>query len=131
MLDLPTPPLPEAIAITVVALPSAKGDGRAGPPATLWRRARRSSSVMVSRVTRTASTPGSGASASLTRRWISAFSGQPATVSLMPTSTCPRLIRMSPTMPRSTIERRSSGSWTGRSAAITASRSMAPRPPIT
>ena len=52
--------------------------------------------------------------------WISFFSGQPGTVSAMSTPTTP-LPRMSTlrTMPRSTIERCSSGSWTGRSASMT------------
>ncbi len=42
-------------------------------------------------VTWTVSIPGSGARASLTRRWISAFRGQPATVRRMATTTRPSL----------------------------------------
>ena len=61
MLDLPTPPLPEAMPMTVVRLPASKGEGRSSPPVRPARRARRSSSVMVSRVTCTTSTPGHAA----------------------------------------------------------------------
>ena len=51
------------------------------------------------------------ASASVTRRWISAFSGQPAMVRRMVTAHAPAVPRAtSPTMPRSTMLRCSSGS---------------------
>ena len=112
-LDLPTPPLPLAMPMTVVALPSWNGDGRSCAPRPA-RRPRRSSSLITSMVTWTVSTPGSGARASVTRRWISAFSGQPATVSRMATATRPSRTSTSPTIPRSTIERCSSGSCTSR-----------------
>ena len=56
-LDLPTPPLPLAMPITVVALPSWNGDGRSCAPRPA-RRPRRSSSLITSMVTWTVSTPG-------------------------------------------------------------------------
>ncbi len=121
MLDLPTPPLPEAMPITRVRDPSVNGDGRPGPPPTEVRRPSRSSSVMVSSVTWMASTPGSTSIAAVTRRWISAFRGQPATVSLMATETRPPSTSMWPTMPRATMLRRSSGSSTASSAVRTVS----------
>ncbi len=107
--------------MTVVALPSWKGDGRSSPVSPA-RRPRRSSSVITSIVTRMPSTPGSGASASVTRRWISALSGQPATVRRIATTIRPSLTSRSPTIPRSTMLRCSSGSCTSRRAASAASR---------
>ena len=64
--------------------------------------------------------------ASVTRRWISLRSGQPATVS----ATCTRhrrspSMRTSRTMSRSTMLRCSSGSSTGRSASMTSARGLA------
>ena len=122
MLDLPTPPLPEAMPMTVVRLPSWNGEGRPAPaPPRPARMARRSSSVMASIVTCTPATPSRPERAWVTRRWISAFSGQPATVRRMATRTRPSSTATSPTIPRSTMLRCSSGSWTSRRAVIAAS----------
>ena len=62
MLDLPTPPLPDATPMTVVRLPAWNGEGRSSPVMSPWRRRLRSSSVMASIVTWIVATPGSGAS---------------------------------------------------------------------
>ena len=102
MLDLPTPPLPEAMPMTRRAAAGA-GRARAAPGRRRGprRSARRSSSVMVSIVTCTPSTPGERRPrASVTRRWISAFSGQPGDGERMATRTRPAAdAATSPTMP--------------------------------
>ena len=76
-------------------------------------------SVMTVKSRATPVTPSTASSAVLTRCWISLRSGQPATVSAMSTQTDLSL-RLSTlrTMSRSTIERCSSGSSTGRRASI-------------
>ena len=104
-LDFPTPPLPDATKITFVRASAVNGDGRPSTPVIPARSSRRSSSVIVSSVTCTPSTPARPATASLTRRWISALSGHPATVSLTLTATRPPSTLTSPTMPRSTMLR--------------------------
>ncbi len=89
-------------------------------PWSLSRNASRSLSVITVKSRPTSRTPGSGLTAPLTRFWISLRSGQPGTVRAISTCTSPsELIVTSRTIPRSTIERCSSGSSTGRSASTT------------
>ena len=86
------------------------------------RRSSRSWSVITVKSRETARTPLSGVTAPVTRDVISLRSGQPAMVRAMSTSTSPfREMSTLRTIPRSTIERRSSGSSTGRSASMTCS----------
>ena len=126
--DFPTPPFPDATASTRVRA-SVNGFTRAGrpssaAPACCCRRrlaiAWRCSSSITVRSTATDSTPSRGWTASLTRRVISGFSGQPATVRATVTATRPPSMATSLTMSRSTIDWCSSGSSTGRSASRTA-----------
>ena len=132
--DLPTPPLPEAISSVRVALPgSANGMARpsawpwagaepavaAGLPCSFVRSSALSASLITVKSRVTAATPSSSSSASVTRRWISLRSGQPATVSAMRTSAWPPSMVEPLYMPRSTMLRCSSGSSTGRRASIT------------
>ncbi len=108
--------------MTCVRDPAVNGEGRSGPPPMPERSWRRSSSVIVSRVIWADSTPSSDPSATETRRWISAFSGQPATVSLIATRTREPSMSTAPTMPRATMLRCNSGSWTASRACMTAPR---------
>src|SRR5438094_7456421 len=120
-LDLPTPPLPEATAITVV-FPSVKNWGCSGrPPRRLVTRAPRSSSDIVPRTTWTCSTPDSGATAAVTSVSMRSRRGQPSMVSRTVTVTVASSMRMSFSMPTSSIGLPISGSMTFRSAARTSS----------
>ncbi len=133
--DLPTPPLPEAMSSTRVRQAGSAngigpalgvavgrlgaGGGAPGSPWSSWRTAARSSSVITVKSTSTRSTPSRAVTASVTRWSISARSGQPATVRAIWTWTLPPSMAMPLTMPRSTMVRCSSGSWTGRRASMT------------
>ncbi len=81
--DLPTPPLPDATAYTLVSEPGlANGisfSARAGPRSCSCS-ALRCSGLITSRSTRTPVTPSSGETAAVTSRVIVSRSGQPATV---------------------------------------------------
>ena len=134
-LDLPTPPLPDEMSSGRVFEPFwANGMMRpsAWPWAGAWpavaaalpwrllRSSSRSPSVITVNSRSIESTPSSAVAASDTRWRISFFSGQPGTVSAMSTPTTPSGRMSTPrSMPRSTIERCSSGSWTGRNASTT------------
>ena len=80
--DLPTPPLPEAIAKTLVSEPGwANGISRVGlSPRSSVCRAWRCSVLMTSSSTATRETPGSAPTAVVTRSVIVSFIGQPLTV---------------------------------------------------
>ena len=80
--DLPTPPLPLTIAYTLVSEDGwAKGITRSGaPPRTRLCSSLRCSSLITSSSTRTSVTPGSGATAPVTRLVMVSRIGQPATV---------------------------------------------------
>ena len=80
--DLPTPPLPLTIAYTRVSEAGwANGiTGSALPPRSLVCIALRCSSLITSRSTRTPVTPGSAATAAVTREVMVSRIGQPATV---------------------------------------------------
>ena len=132
--DLPTPPLPDAMSSTRVdELASANGTDRPsecpkvglvpavadGSPCSRSRSSSRSVSLMTVKSTPTASTPSRATTASSTDRWISAFRGQPGTVRATCTLTRRPSIATPRTMPRSTMLRLSSGSWTGRRASMT------------
>ena len=135
--DLPTPPLPDEISSGRVFEPAlAKGISRPSAcPCTCWlpavaaaspwrvrRNCSRSASLITVNSRSTEVTPASPVAASVTRRWISLFSGQPGTVRATSTPTRPSSpTRTARSMPRSTIERCSSGSSTGRRASITCS----------
>jgi hypothetical protein len=113
--DLPTPPLPEAMAtIRVVA-----GMSVSSALSRALNRARAMTfffcSVVISpKWTRTSATPGRLATRSLMSFMIWARNGQPAVVRAMVTSTSPLCgsISMTCTMPRSTMLSPSSGSIT-------------------
>src|SRR5690348_10999758 len=119
--DLPTPPLPDAIAITRVAgeswIPRVST-----PPRRRVVSAARSSGLITSKWSSTLSTPGSDATCWCT--WSSKLdrSGQPATVSAIVTSTRPPSSSTPRTISSSVTGRRSSGSITFPSAARISSR---------
>jgi hypothetical protein len=122
--DLPTPPLPEVTAYTRVRLPGwVKGmTGSAAPPRSRVRSSAFCSSVMTPRCTLTSVTPSTPPTSRRVSSVIVSFRGQPATVSRTPTLTAPdSLISTDSTMPRSVIERWSSGSMTRPRASRTAS----------
>src|SRR5215208_9815 len=126
--DLPTPPLPEATASTLVVDSSpqkviffcswaAPGPRRRVTMACRW------SSVITPRSTLTPVTPGSGETAAVTSRVMRSLSGQPATVSSTSTTTRPLAsMATSLTMSRSVMGRWISGSITCPSAVMTSSR---------
>src|SRR4029453_15344418 len=125
--DLPTPPLPEATARTLVVESSpqkviffcscAPGPRRRVTMAWRW------SSVITPRSTLTPVTPGSGDTAAVTSLGMRSLSGQPATVSNTSTATRPlSSIETSLTMSRSVMGRWISGSITCPRAAMTSSR---------
>jgi hypothetical protein len=89
-----------------------------GLPCSFMRSSSRSWSVITVKSSATLFTPSSAVTAVVTRFWISFRSGQPATVRATRTLTVPPSTMTLRTMPRSTIERRSSGSSTGRSASM-------------
>src|SRR5829696_3246852 len=122
--DLPTPPLPEATAYTLVNEPgSANGmRGSAASPRSWRRSAVRCSSLITSSCTRTSLTPSTPRTAAVTSLVIRSRIGQPATVSQTATDTTPPSpTETSLTMPSSVIGRRISGSCTPARAACTAS----------
>src|SRR5262252_2562349 len=113
--DLPTPPLPLAIAYTWVSDDGwANGISRSTrPPRSRVCSSRRCSSLITSRSTATAVTPGTAATAAVTSRVMVSRSGQPATVRYTSTLTLPSgAIPTLLTMPSSVIGRRISGSLT-------------------
>src|SRR5690606_25180523 len=121
--DLPTPPLPDAIATTLVV----GGTAVSGARSWALRRARLivrafSSAVSSVQLKRTADTPGIDSTRVRASRWIWARSGQPAVVRAMVTRTSPPGFTSTPlTMPRSTMSLPSSGSMTPRSIATMSS----------
>src|SRR5215831_10078586 len=122
--DLPTPPLPLAIAYTWVSDDGwANGISRSTrPPRSLVCSSRRCSSLITSRSTATAATPGTAATAAVTSRVMVSRSGQPATVRYTSTLTLPSgAISTFLIMPSSVIGRRISGSLTRASASVTCS----------
>ena len=113
--DLPTPPLPEATAITLVRFPGcANGICFAGlPPRSMVRMASRCSSFITPSSTAISRTPSTARRAVVTRVVISERIGQPETVRSTRTATSPPSVTwMSSTMPRSVMGRRISGSST-------------------
>ena len=121
--DLPTPPLPEAMRITLAASGTEVSSGRwetlnrALPIAVV-----RCSSVISVQARRTEVTPGSEPTRARTSCWIWARSGQPAVVRAIVTTTAPSAPTSAPrAMPRSTMSLPSSGSMTPRSTARTSS----------
>src|SRR5215470_17138598 len=119
---LPTPPLPLATAYTWVSEAGwANGISRSTrPPRSRACSSRRCSSLITSRSTATADTPGTAATAAVTSRVMVSRSGQPATVRYTSTLTLPSgAMSTFLTMPRSVIGRRISGSLTRASASVT------------
>src|SRR5688500_5932505 len=91
-LDLPTPPLPDAIAYTRVREPGwAKGmtTSAPAPPRRADWRALRWASVITPNSTETAVTPATAPTAAVPSEVSLSLSGQPATVRSMPTVTTP------------------------------------------
>ena len=123
-LDLPTPPLPEATAKTLVSEPGrAKGMSRTGlSPRSSVCRAWRCSVLITSSSTSTCETPGRAPTAVVTRSVMVSFIGQPLTVRKMPTRATPSGPTSADlTMPSSVTGRRISGSITVESAAVSCS----------
>src|SRR5256714_3560852 len=121
--DLPTPPLPLAIASTRVDASSEIPLVRSvTPPRSLVVSACRSSGVITSKGGETRSTPGTAPTVRCT--WSSKLdrSGQPATVSAIVTRTSPPATSTPRTMSSSVTGRRSSGSITCSSAFRRSSR---------
>ena len=139
--DLPTPPLPDAIASTRVRVSVngfARGSGARGAaaasrtwsgfgvtPFRMSATARSSVSSMSRRSTSTRSTPGTAPAASTTRRRSSARVSSPGRGSARETVTRLPLRATSRTIPRSATERRSSGSSTRDKAARTSASTAA------
>jgi len=116
--DLPTPPLPEATAMTLVSeSAAAKGISISGLPAPFSARRSaesfcRSSSVIDPKWTCTSSTPSSRLTASVTSRVMRSLRGQPGIVSLIRTPTRLPSIAISSTIPSSVMGLSISGSLT-------------------
>src|ERR1700728_2341753 len=122
--DLPTPPLPLAMAYTLVSESClAHGSSFSGrPPRSRPWSSRRCSSLITSSSTRTRDTPASLLTAAVTSRVMVSRSGQPATVSQTSTRTVPsRPTSTFLTMPSSVIGRWISGSLTLARAWVTCS----------
>ena len=121
--DLPTPPLPLAIAKTLVSEPAcAKGISReAWPPRRVWWSSPRCSVDITPRVRSTSVTPSTWRTAALTSRVMVSFIGQPATVSSTVRVTLPPSTVTDSTMPSSVIGRLISGSMTVARTALTCS----------
>src|SRR6478735_11039878 len=123
--DLPTPPLPLAIAKTFVSEPGwANGISRWACPSrsTSWRPAR-CSAVITPRLRSTPVMPSMPPTAAVTSRLMVSLRGQPATVSSTVRCATPASsISTESTMPRSVMGRLISGSLTVASAALTCSR---------
>src|SRR5436190_9224982 len=121
--DLPTPPFPDATAMTRVVGSSWIALSSAGrPPRSFDVSAARSSGVITSKSRRTDPTPSSPPTSFATWSWNDERSGQPATVSAILTLTSAPATVTSRTMSSSVTGLRSSGSITLPSAARTASR---------
>ena len=121
--DLPTPPLPEATAITRVVGSSWIVLSSAGlPPRSFVVSAMRSSGLITSNSSFTDVTPATAPTSRATCSWKELRSGQPTTVSAIVTETSPPAIVTSRTMSSSVTGLRSSGSITLPSAARMASR---------
>src|SRR6478672_5340847 len=123
--DLPTPPLPLAIANTFVRLPGwENGISRwAWPARRVSCSPERCSAVITPSWRSTPVTPGTRVTAAVTSRLIVSLRGQPATVSSTVRWTTPSAsISTESTMPSSVIGRLISGSLTVASAALTCSR---------
>src|SRR3954462_6065399 len=123
--DLPTPPLPEAIAKTLVSEPGRpNGISRcACPPRSRSWSPDRWSPLITPSSRLTPVTPGTFSSAAVTSRVMVSFNGQPATVSRTFTETAPDASTSTDsTIPSSVIGRRISGSLTVASAALICSR---------
>jgi hypothetical protein len=123
--DLPTPPLPEAIAKTLVSDPGwAKVMSRwALPPLSTSLRPARCSADMTPSVRSTSVTPSTPRTAAFTSRLMVSLSGQPATVRSTVRRTAPASSTSTEsTIPRSVIGRLISGSMTVPRAARTCSR---------
>ena len=114
--DLPTPPFPEAIMITLAVA----GICVSGADSALFQRALAMAAAFSSWVSSVQSiptlvTPGSDPTRALTSFWICARKGQPAVVSAIRTRTAPSGSTVAPlAMPRSTMSEPSSGSMTPR-----------------
>src|SRR6478609_3232361 len=120
--DLPTPPLPLAMAYTFVSEPGwATGISRwARPSLRISLRPARCSAVITPRVRSTDATPGTFVTAAVTSRLMVSLSGQPATVSSTWTATEPSSATSTvSTTPSSVIGRLISGSLTVARASIT------------
>ena len=121
--DLPTPPLPEAMAITRQSRGSLIVLSRCGaPPRSFVVSACRSSGVITAKESEKPRTPGTSAKAASTWRSNESRSGQPATVSTIVRETMPPSISTPRTMSSSVTGFWSSGSITFERAATTASR---------
>ena len=123
--DLPTPPLPEAIANTLVSEPGwANWISRCALPSLRTSLSpARCSGVITPSVSSTSVTPGTARTAALTSRLIVSLSGQPATVRSTVTRTTPGpSMSTDSTIPSSVIGRLISGSLTVPRAAWTCSR---------
>jgi hypothetical protein len=120
--DLPTPPLPDAIANTLVS-ESARENGisfSATPPRSCVCRAARCSVDITPSSTSTPVTPSSALTAAIVSRRSVSFIGQPDTVSRIFTATTPSVFTTTDsTMPSSVIGFLISGSMTDPSAAVT------------
>ena len=109
--DLPTPPLPEATAITRVERSSEMPFVRSfTPPRSRVVSAAFSSGLMTSNSSETVSTPGSGESSRCTCSSKLCRSGQPGTVSAIVTTRCEPRTSTSRTIPSSVTGFFSSGS---------------------
>src|SRR6478609_8576335 len=120
--DLPTPPLPLAIAKTLVSEPGwANGISRwAWPPRSVSWSPERCSGVITPSVRSTPVTPGTFVTAAVTSRLMVSLSGHPATVSSTWTATEPSSATSTvSTIPSSVIGRLISGSLTVARASIT------------
>src|SRR5687767_3342563 len=120
--DLPTPPLPLAMAKTLVSEPGwANGISRwARPSLRISLRPARCSAVITPRLRSIDATPGTLVTAAVTSRLMVSLSGQPATVSSTWTATEPSSATSTvSTIPSSVIGRLISGSLTVARASIT------------
>jgi hypothetical protein len=125
--DLPTPPLPDATANTLVIDPGCENGmtGSPAPPRSFERSDERCSGVITPSSTSTPDTPSTAVAAAVTSLTSVDFIGQPATVRSTPTATCPPSATSTDrTMPRSVMGRRISGSSTPVSASRTRASSV-------
>ena len=121
--DFPTPPLPDATAITrVVGSSWIVPVSALLPPRSRVVSAERSSGLMTSKSSATDVTPSTMPTSRATCSWNEERSGQPATVSAIVTVTAPPSIVRSRTISSSVTGLRNSGSITRDRAARRASR---------